>query len=123
MGSNIDPIQTQSSQVSTALERAEIAALSELASPEAITAFALVRNRLRPAESNRFTELSAVVDRLAGPELVESAEAELNESLREAPRTESVDELVRSARGPIAKLAVAQLLRDDNSSGQSDGRR
>ncbi|RRQ28591.1 hypothetical protein DK926_07015 [Rhodococcus sp. Eu-32] len=94
------------------MDLVETATLSELNSPEAVAAFALVRSRLRPEQPNRFAELSATVERLAGPRFTESADAELSDALRTVFRTAAVDELVRSAREPIAKLALAQLLRD-----------
>jgi hypothetical protein len=111
-----------SNDIDTVMGLAETAALSELSSPEAVAAFALIRSRLRPGQPNRYAELAATVDRLSGPRLAESADAELTDALRTVTRSASVDELVRSAREPIAKLALAQILRDRSreSSGRTD---
>ncbi|MBY6410388.1 MULTISPECIES: hypothetical protein [Nocardiaceae] len=101
-----------SNDIDSIMDLVETATLSELDSPEAVAAFALIRSRLRPGQPDRFAELSATVERLSGPRFTESVDAELSDALRTVSRTAAVDELVRSAREPIAKLALAQLLRD-----------
>ncbi|WP_072803422.1 hypothetical protein [Rhodococcoides yunnanense] len=96
---------------SAALHRAEIAALAELSSPEAVKAFALVRNRLRPGEINRFDELLETVNRLSGPGFEDAASAELRDALHSTRTDDDIRALAHSIDEPIGALALAQVLR------------
>lgn len=59
MSNETDPVSGSDLHGGAALQRAEDAVLAELSSPEAVKAFAFIRNQLRPGETNRFSELPA----------------------------------------------------------------
>lgn len=66
MSNEINPVDKSENDKQAVLHRAETAALAELASPEAVKAFALIRSRLRPGEPHAFDALLASMEHPTG---------------------------------------------------------
>lgn len=88
----------------------EVAVLAELGSPEAVTAFDLMRHTLQPETAPRFVELLATINRLSGPGFAERASLELLDAVHDSGDLELVELFAPSLGDATGALALAQLL-------------
>ncbi|OZD18382.1 hypothetical protein CH253_17870 [Rhodococcus sp. 06-156-3C] len=90
---------------------AEVAVLAQLGSPEAVTAFELMRHTLQLETAPRFVELLTTINRLSGPGFAERASLELLDAVHDSGDLELVETFAPSLGDATGALALAQLLR------------